>query len=276
MRVQCVPYCAAIALASSLHGANYSTDFENPPFPDPPGNVAGSDGWTINDINDASSPLAFILDWNNGVTPQSHAAGLGGFYNSPSEDTVLLTHASGLNIGGTAVSFLFSIIDSTNDFADRDTFGLSLTNGSDNLFSLFFTPATQTANPDGDTDAQWDLSYSTGLSGPIAFVPGEGVVESGTYSLSLTFTPNGASTDFSLTIASQVNSETRTGTIPVDPLTVAANFNLLWAPIGGAESSGDNFLIVDDLAVVPEPASVAAWMLLSLAGFSLVARRRRA
>ena len=186
-----------------------------------------------------------------------------------------LTHSYGEAVGHTQMSFLFTITDSTLDLVpptpNRDVFSISLSNGANNLFTVFFTPAAQVANPTLPPDAVWNLAYATGNDAPTSLT--QGVLEGGSYSFNLIFSPNGATTDFSLTVVGS-NTEIRTGNVAVAPGTVATDFGLNWTPnIAGA---GDNFFILDNLAVVPEASTSAAVVLLGLAGLGAMARRKRA
>lgn len=262
MKASFFGYVAAICFAASAHATIYQTDFNNVlTFPGP--DVAGSDGWVI---NDATPNLSFLPLWNG-----SQAAALGGFFDAPAVSPVALTHSYGEAFGHTQMSFLFTINDSSASFPNRDAFGISLANGANNLFTVFFTPAAQVADPTLPPDAVWNLTYATGNDAPTSLT--QGVLEGGTYSFSLIFTPNGASTDFNLTVVG-ANSENRTGTVAVAPATVATDFGLNWIPnIAGA---GDNFFIIDNLAVVPEASTSAAVVLVGLAGLGVLARRKRA
>lgn len=259
MKASLLAYVAAIGFAATVHATTYQSNFNSFPGPE----VAGTDGWVI---NDATPNLSFLPIWNG-----TQAAALGGFFDGPAVSPVALTHSYGESFGHTQMSFAFTINDSSDSFPNRDAFSISLANGANNLFTVFFTPAAQVADPTVPPDAVWNLAYATGNDAPTSLT--QGVLEGGSYSFNLIFTPNGATTDFSLTVVGS-NTEIRTGNVAVAPGTVATDFGLNWIPnIAGA---GDNFFNLDNLAVVPEASTSAAVVLLGLAGLGALARRKRA
>ena len=272
-----------MVVASHLHAAGYSTGFNKfqdgitdyPNF----GNVAGLggaavgtpayDGWSI---SDSTNGLSFMVSaWLPG---QGQAAGLGGISSVPTGATVGLFHDVGAVFGETRVALDFAIIDTSNDFPNRDTFGISLTNstGTADLFTVLFVPeVTQPGDPSGDTNAKWNLyyQYQGGPTIPTAMAIFEGT---NPYNFDLQFTPNGVNTDFNLTITSGVNFLNKAGLIPIAPSLMTGNFGLTWTPTTPG-SEGENYFVMDNLSVIPEPSSV---LLLCLAGLGLVSRRRRA
>lgn len=247
-------------LASNAGAASYSTGFTSATGPE----IDGYDGWV--DSETTNQNLSFLVNWNG-----SNAAAYGGLFDVPISSTVGLTHAYGDALGITSAAFDFTIVDSNNTFPNRDVFSFSFKSGASNLFSIIFTPVVPNpANPAGDPNAQWNLSYQAGAGPAVSLT--QGVLEGGTYSLNLLLSPNGGSTDYNLTVSGGT-AENRTGTIAVNPGSVATDFGVFWTPSAGAANAGSNYFLMDNFAVVPEPSSA----LLGLLGASFAfARRRRA
>ena len=251
---------SALVFFANVQGATYVTDFNS--FDDQL-DVAGQDGWAI---NDPTVGLSFI------AVAGTKAAALGGYYgDSPLAATVALTHTYGYSLGTTLMSFNFVLVDSNNIFTARDTFGVTLRNGTSNLFTVYFSPFNQSGTPGADSNGQWNLSYNTGSDPTVSLT--QGVLEGGYYSFYLQFTPNGSATDFELKVAGG-NTVVRTGNIAVDPTTLATDFGLTWTPTFGAANAGSNFVVVDDFSVVPEASS--SLLCLILATLVTTHHRRRA
>lgn len=259
MKYSLVICISAIVFVANAQGATYVTNFNS--FDDQL-DVAGQDGWIADDPT-----------WGNSfiVIAGTKAAALGGYYGDPVTATVGLTHSYGEDLRFTSMSFNFVIVDSTNDDSVRDTFGVTLRDGPNNLFTVFFSPQVQSLTPDLGPDARWNLSYKAG-SGATVSAP-EYVLEGGYYSLDLQFTPNGPTTDFNLALSGS-NTVVWNGNMAVDPATVATDFGLTWKPTDGAANAGSNYFVVDNLSVVPEPSAALLALLGASAG--LVRRRRRA
>jgi len=269
MKFPLFAYLATVTLAANALGGTILADFESFALPS---EIAGTGLWTI---NDNTPKLSFTVDWN-GYT----AAALGGKFDAPVVASVGLDYPYAETIGVTTLSFDFTIVDSVNKttgnignppspYPSRDIFSVGFTNGGSDLFKIVFTPHAQDPNPQNSI-GQWDLSYVVGNGGPTTLT--EGVLEGGTYALSLGFSANGSSTDFGLTVAGGT-TEHRTGTLAINPATVADAFRLGYTPTKYYPSgAGNNFFVMDNLVVVPEP-SVATLACLTACGLFL--RRRR-
>ena len=259
MKLSLVIAFSAVVLVANARGASYVSNFDS--FDDQL-DVAGNDGWGI---NDPSEGLSFIVSLNG-----TNAAALGGYYANPAPttQTVGLTHSYLEELGVTSMSFDFLLIDQTNTASFRDTFGVTLRNGASDLFTVSFAPVPLVPP---ESDHKWGLSYSVG-NGPTVSLT-MAVFEAGLYSLNLQFTPHGSTTDFNLSVGGG-NTVVRTGNIAIDPTTVATDFGLTWTPTGGAGNGSNNYFVRDNLAVerIPE---VSSSLLLCLAGLGAVFRRRR-
>ena len=101
----------------------------------------------------------------------------------------------------------------------------------------------------------------------------QAVLEGGAYGFDLSFSPNGSEIDFNLTTTSGLNTQNRSGTIAIDPITRITDMGLVWNLYDNdPTSAGTNYIVIDNLVAVPEPSSA---LLACLAGLAMVARRRR-
>jgi len=260
----------SVSLAASASATavikSYTTGFSSPTFPSSPtpAEIAGHDGWVI---SDSTSELSFLANIGNG-----QALALGGTLSSPANASVSLSHAFTDYVGAISAHFDFAILDSTDAFPTRDSFGFSLNGNSGSLFAVTFRPVSQTANPDNDSNAKWAAFYS--VNGGSDTTLNIEVEEQGKYSFDLKLlgayqAGNTTSTNYTL----DVSGLTRTGNIALAPQTSTAAFAFNYITTSGAANAGDNFIGVDNLSVVPEPSSS---LLLALTGLGLVLRRRRA
>lgn len=231
----------------------------------------GTKGWVV---NDTKPYLANVNYWSTGG---GKAAFLGFGYKDeadnfmPTLPTVNLAHSYGERLVssdnvGTSVTFNFGLEDSTAEFPNRDTFGISLTTtGGANIFSVTYTPYAP--NP-----GVWSVSYTVG-AGPSVYT-GWGL-QAGPYSndFDLQFAAAGSTTTYSLTI----NDHTWTGTTAFSPSTVINTFGVSWTPLMDPtihpDQAGYNGFIFDNLEIIPEPSSA---LLFGMAGLGLAMRRRRA
>ncbi|MEI7912220.1 MAG: PEP-CTERM sorting domain-containing protein [Verrucomicrobiota bacterium] len=257
---------AAVAFTLNAQAAVYSTGFES--FPNG-GDVAGHESWTI---NDPTANLSTVATWVRPTTSSKAASlGFGDFGYQTTMATVDLAHAYGEPVVttdniGSSISFDLGLVDSTNTNAVRDTFGIALrTSTGNNIFSVTFTPTSQSATPDSAT-AIWAVSYTVGASAPVS--TGYGAEEGGPYLFNLTFSPNGATTNFNLS----VDNGRWSGSTAFAPNQVIDSYHMTWTPTNGIGNAGSNAIIIDNLVMVPEASTS---LLLCLAGASLVARRRR-
>ena len=192
----CLSACC-LTLTAGVNAAGYVTDFDD--FTGNGDDVAGQDGFAISDTTDQFSATTSLGILSGGTTTTSPAILLGDasvvdllptgpevelFNNSTTGNFVNTTTV------GTSVMFDFVLIDSFTDpdFGGRDTFGVSLSNGTNNVLSVIFEPAVASpVDPDSE-EAFWNVSYTAGL-GPT--VPLDlAVVEGALFSLSIDLTQN--------------------------------------------------------------------------------------
>jgi len=238
--------------------------------------VDGQGGWSINyktaDYDQYSVVGSFY----------GHAIALGGAAQTMPTigTTVSLSHSYVGGIGGLKMQFDYLIADSDSGYDptlnNRDKFGVSLTVGGTELLGIVFSPKIPNpTDPTSDTVAYWDASYTS------AYGTGElnmRFVKNGVYTFSLECAPAnaGASTSFVLEVSSsnpidphQIDGATLTG---LNPNTLSNEVNINWSN-SPAQAFGSNYIIVDNLAMLPEPSSS---MMVCLAGIGLAVRRRRA
>jgi len=247
-----------------------------PPVQYPLGSeVAGSNGWTINDSGDGGAGyLSFVTTLNT-----SAAAALGGWYNIPAAaapTTVYLSQSTPGELQFVNFATTFAISPSTEFNQGRDGFGFSLRDSDDaNLLTISLVPA---ASP----STKYQVYYTVGAEASQAAKNGldDMFIEvSGLYTLDLAFTPNGANPTFSGSVVGS-NTQTFTGTATglgsAALATFGAEWNVLpqnWVgdPAENLGGLGDNFLVFDNVSLIPEPSTA---LLAGLASLGLLRRRR--
>ena len=268
----------ACSFFNPLNASVYTTNFNS--FTSGP--LTNQDGWSANDNTD---PYSSVIQTNVDIynpTLVTNALELGNFADvSPptTVSSVRLSHDYSGYIADTDIGFDFAIRDSVtmSGYLARDQFGISLSNGNTDVFSLLFTPQTQSAGPSAETNAKWNVGYRLGLGSVTTFASFT-VQENIRQHLDLSFqqnTGNASLTDVFVslrtgTVPSAVTIKTITGAV-LNPNALVDEFNFLWTK--QVSEYGSNQIFVDNLSVIPEPSSS---LLLGLAGVCLVSRRRRA
>lgn len=270
MKRSLFPLLAVAAMTAASQAASYSSNFEAPDYPSSGNDFNGSDGWsTVN----ANPGVAFIATTSSS-SGSSNAGAIGGQFDIPSAaGTASVNHAYAEAIGLISYSLDISVIDSGTigsvDYFNRDSFGITLTNGGANVFTLHFTPTIAApADPNTDTDATWDLSYSVGAGGTVPL--NMAVIESGIYGLVFEFSANGTQTDLFFE-ATGNNVVDRSVTLNLDPNSTTTDIGFSWTPTDDLDP-GSNYLAFDNVNIVPEPSSA---LLLGIAGLALAVRRKR-
>lgn len=233
--------------------------------------VAGVDGWTINDpglTNGVGGPLSFVTTGING-TP---CASLGGWNDIPvalPPTDVFLSHAAPGELQYAQFSTQFAIAASNSFYPGRDGFGFSFRDsGDNNLLTISLVPVASVNN-----DA-YQVRYTVGANPTVNALDGNNdpmyIYHNGLYSLSFGFTPNGANPTFSATVTG-TNAQTFTGTATGLGSSSISRFGAEWNALPGQE--GNNFMSFDNVSLIPEPSSS---LLICLAGLGFVTRRKRA
>lgn len=269
MKLRIYTSLISVAAIASSSAALYTSDFNS--FAAPPTEIAGQDGWAINDPGNLGT-LSFGV-----LLAGSQGLGIGGTYGETTTPSISLSHDFVESVGRVSARFDFSFEDSDEAFvASRDTFGFSLNGSSGKLFEVSFVPVTQSPTP-STTTGQWSAFYSVN-GAPNIELANTDLDEAGAFTFDLTlggfFTPgNTTTTNFVLRLASGGTVLTRTGSVALDPQTATTGFAFNYAATDGVGFNGTNALLVDNLTVVPEPSSA---LLLALTSLGLVSRRRRA
>jgi hypothetical protein len=228
--------------------------------------VAGTDGWTINDAGQGGAGFLSFVTTLNGDT----AGAVGGLYNAPAAAAptdVYLSHAAPSALQYTTFSVDFAIVGSSG-VPGRDGFGFSMRDAVDgNLLTISFAPVANVTN-----DA-FQVKYTVGNT-TFNAQDGNGdpliIFQGGEYNLSLAFA---ATTDptFSATITGGVNSASFTGVATGLGAAQIASVGAVENTLTGQE--GDNYLVFDNLSIIPEASSS---LLLGFGALGFLTRRRRA
>lgn len=239
----------------------YDTTFPASTFGSVGSEIAGVDGWTINDpgfygstatvVPRVETTMSYANQLPNDGT--SLAAELGGYYDYPQDGTlatVVLSHATPNQLQDVAFRVDFLIEPSIAQYPGRDGFGFSFRDASsNNLIRISLTPATNASN-----DA-YQVSYTVGNSTPVNAMDVSSnpiyIFENTVHTLSLAVTPNGADPTFSVKLVSHdingniastttfAGKATGLGSANVDSF--AAEWNLI--------AAGSNGLVFDNLRV---------------------------
>jgi hypothetical protein len=248
----------SLALIASAQAAVYFEDFESFAIDT---DLDGQNGWSTT----GDSFYAFSTDLGDG----NMVAIIGGGDDALTNVTTTgITLPSGLSFisdapNDSAFGANFFIVDSTN--AVRDTFGFSLVGGmGEDLFTLIFTPDA--------LPGVWDMSY-TSIGGSDSFKIGlsDASITTGAYNFYVKFTAIDAD---NVAFDFKINDYFDSSGVLSDPGIAGLSmggFNAFWSTT--ADNSGDNFMVFDNVSVIPEPSSA---MLIGLGAVGLMLRRKRA
>lgn len=260
-------------------GQNYTSPLSDQWYTDDPFNAGPSNG--------ATSVLKLIAGWTLGDANAGYNSVLFGGYGLadgivPGTSSPSIYRSFSAFGGGTNPIFVadFGIIASTGLAPNQDRFGFTLSDssGTTSLAEFVFNPAASLFGP-GALGVQWvsgastndiaNISYGAlyrltvelnndtfdmSMASLIAETNGVGVVTNFVPTNGVTLVNDGAIAN-SLTAA--------------DFQTVSMNWDLL---SGDPNDAGDNYLLVNNVSVVPEPSTYA---LLVAAGLGVVAALRR-
>jgi hypothetical protein len=267
------PFCvsmAALALVTHSQAAVFSANFESSEGYNNAAdqNVAGQNGWVIDDAADQLSFFQFLGSATN------NAAGLGGYYTEPATGSVAVSHPVNEPLDNTTVRLSFSIQASTADFPGSDSFSVNFDQDSIPtnfpLFSIAFEPFADIA--DGLSIVWYDAANTRTSSLNVLFYDG-------LYDLTVSFTASGADTLFSARVAEQISSQgiNFNGVLPGASAASLDNLGVGFKRDAAAATVGDNYILFDNINVgptppIPEPSAVMAIM--SAFGCALIRRRR--
>ncbi len=221
--------------------AAFVTGFESPTY-NHSFQLAGQDGWTINDPVPDVSNFAF---WNG-----SYAGLLGGIYSAPNTTQVALSHPFSAPAGGVMFDVDFLVQDVVGSpHPQRDSFGWSFqTTGPGDVFRVAFEPT--------GIATQLEIAWYDNANVRHTLLPtSQDILYRGNYHLSVDFTDSGPNLGFTASITG-TNTVTWTDSLVgaggQNLTSFAAEWNLSSVMVSEA---GDNFMIFDGLSIIPEPST---------------------
>ena len=254
-------FVAAMNIITNAQAAVFTAGFETSEGydNDADAEVAGQKGWRINDSEEQISFFQFLGSGTN------NAAGLGGYYDEPDEDRVVLEHGVNTSFDKTRVSLSFSIQASTDDYPDRDSFSVIFDNDNDPenvpLFSIAFEPDPVLTDR---LNIVWYNALNARTSSLNALFYG------GLYDLSVEFDASGADTLFSARVEESLSSAGINFNGLLAGSSTASLVNLGVGFTHGSKKEddfGDNYILFDDINVsktgvqqVPETGAGLAWL----------------
>ncbi len=285
-----------LATASSTLALGFNDTFNDPPFTGSFSSLNGQQSWTTNDpfnVTDDAGDTSFV-GFAAGFTSGSSGAGdqsalFGGTFASsgffPDQPVPNLNKSfTPFGSGDVTLTIRFSIVESLDaSFPEEDTFSFTLFDGSNNeLLTLRMNPDNATVS---DLRAEWydDGTLQTTGGNPAVTQNREFVYRS-IHNIQVVLSGNTFDafiSDFATANAAETNKQqfVDDGTIS-NGLTAAdfANIQINWELADTTltnnryEDAGSNYIIMDDVSVVPEPGSAVLILLAAFVG--LLARRR--
>lgn len=254
-------FIAAMNIMTNAQAAVFTAGFETSEGynNDEEAEVAGQKGWRINDSEEQISFFQFLGSGTN------NAAALGGYYDEPEEDRVVLEHGVNTSFDKTRVSLSLSIQASTDDYPDRDSFSVIFDNDNDPenapLFSIAFEPDPVLTDR---LNIVWYDALNARTSSLNALFYG------GLYDLSVEFDASGADTLFSARVEEPLSSAGINFNGLLAGSSTASLVNLGVGFTHGSKKEddfGDNYILFDDVVVsktgaqqVPETGAGLAWL----------------
>jgi hypothetical protein len=262
------------SLAGVASGASYSTNFAGYILGE---DLVGQNGWISNDTTADVAVIAGL-----GTVWGSRSATLG--YVAPViQDTVYVSHPCSVPLVGngyTTFSAMFQVVDSDSGnngigetgAENRDVFGFRLQDGAGNdVFTFRLNPFDQDALPEEDTNYNlysWTSDSVVGEQQVLRTPLIRSAQESFAYTVTISFATSGADVNFTGTIN---GVDPFYGTLPGLAGVSVQQVGAIWDPTFGPSAPGSNFMIFDNISMVPETSSA----LLGLLGASLALVRRR-
>jgi hypothetical protein len=248
-------FLAAVTLGwVGTASAQLDIDFGDPTvYPGP--NVAGSDGWTI---DDATPGLSFLVDVGG-----DQWGALGGYYDVPTGSGAVLSHSVGA-LAKTSDLLTKFFIQSSDAYPGRDPFGFRFNGGTSGLFEIQFVPDGSNFNL---------LNIFLGIGGATPTATGTALFYDTTYTLKVDFNETGSGGGLEMfgTIGGGASSFSISGSLPGEANATWTSFDVTWDAVDG----GDNYIALQGFSSVPEPGSAMASLLAGVMGLSVTMRRRR-
>ena len=261
---------AIAAFAGSAHATVYIENFNTYTYNS---DLNGQNGWVS---SDPTADVGYVQSLGGSWGARSASIG----YVAPIlNDNVFLSHAASTPLIGDGVDASFSarfqLVDSDSGPGDgsqaRDKFGFRLESSTGaNIFTFYLNPTSQVPDPENQTEYN-SYSWSTGTGAPTVALAGRGSEETYAYTLTVNFYYAGG-TDVGFN--ADVNGDGFTGIIPGGTTQTIGSFGAIWNTLNGKTAPGSNFMVFDNVSLIPEPSSA----LLGLLGtsFAFIRRRRRA
>lgn len=253
-------FIAAMNIMTSAQAAIFTAGFETSEGYDNSAfaNVAGQKGWRI---NDSEEQISFFVGEKD--SPNNLAA-LGGYFDEPEKNRVVLEHGVNTSFDKTRVNLSFGLRASTDEYPDRDKFSVIFDddNNPDNvpLFSISFEPDAVLTDR---LNMVWYDALNTRTSSLNALSYG------GLFDLSVEFNASGADTLFSARVEEPLSSA---GINFNGLLAGSSTASLVNLGVGFTRGSkdydfGDNYIVFDNVDVskvgaqqVPETGAGLAWL----------------
>lgn len=250
---------ASVSVVSAQMDINFG-DISKYPGPQ----VAGSDGWTI---NNPTLGLSFLANPGGPLW-----GALGGLIDVPATTSeVILTHAVGAPAKTSDLFTRFFVRPSTPAYPTRDAFGFRFGGGTNGLFEIKFVP-----NGVHIPTGRGLLDIYVGANGVLPTATGSAILDDTTYQLAVDFNEGGlGDLEMFATIGGGASTYTFDGVLGGGANASWDDFSVVWYSQGSA--SGDNYLAMQFLGAipVPEPGSAMASLLTGLMGLTVTMRRRR-
>ncbi len=254
----------------SVGSASAAVTFSSPPYGGDLSPIDGVDGWTQSEANVAPDAPMFYVS-NQGGNNYGY---LSGYYAIPDSPPFSVSRDFALpstTLEDSTLSFNAAVVDSVQTdygdgfyFPDRNNFGMTVSVGAVDLLTLTLTPESQGGAQDS---SNWAVEYL--FNGGSTIASGYAAQPNSLVTYNIDFTATGLDVEFDAGGVTTTFSGTPTGYDPNSTSDIKVSF--FWDQGPGADF-GDNGLLIDDIALVPEPTS-SCLVLLGIAGIML--RRRR-